>query len=40
MIKIMCYNTMAATVTRQHANQLNEILYNILSTKAQLWLLF
>lgn len=40
MIKIMCYNTMAATVTRQHANQLNEILYNILLTKAQLWLLF
>lgn len=40
MIKIMHYNTVAATVTRQHTNQLNEILYNILLTKAELWLLF
>jgi len=29
-----------ATVTRQHTNQLNEILYNILLTKAKLALLF
>lgn len=40
MIKIMRYNTVAATVTREHTNQLNEILYNILLTKAELWLLF
>lgn len=40
MIKIMHYNTVAATVTGQHTNQLNEILYNILLTKAELWLLF
>lgn len=40
MIEIMRYNTVAAAVTRQHTNQLNEILYNILLTKAELWLLF
>lgn len=38
LIIIMCYST--ATVTRQHTNQLNEILYDILLTKAKLSLLF
>lgn len=35
---VMCYHM--ATVTKPHANQLNEILYNILLTKANLALLF
>lgn len=38
MIIIMRYCTFAATVTRQHTNQHNEILYNILLTEP--WLLF
>lgn len=40
MIKMVHWKTAAAAVTRQHANQLNEILYNILLTKAERCLLF
>lgn len=40
MIMIMHYCTVSTTVTRQHTNQRNEILYNILLTKARPWLLF
>lgn len=40
MIIIMRYGTVAATVTKRHTNQHNEILYNILLTKAEPWLLF